>query len=74
MCRQNLIIFLSLIFVAIGCQKQRRLEVHELQCENLHNPLGIDKTTPRFSWKIKSNKNGTEQNAFQLLVASDLSR
>jgi len=46
------------------------LVVYDLKCENLQNPLGIDKTAPRFSWKIRSNKNGTEQKAFQILVAS----
>jgi len=47
---------------------------YDLRCENLKNPMGIDKTTPRFSWKITSNKNGTAQKAFQLMVASDPSR
>jgi alpha-L-rhamnosidase len=35
--------------------------------------LGIDKTTPRFSWKISSKRNGTEQKAYQIMVASELS-
>ncbi|MDD3495557.1 MAG: hypothetical protein PHU11_06710, partial [Dysgonamonadaceae bacterium] len=73
-CGVNLILFLGMVFFAMSCHRQSRLEVYELQCENLSNPMGIDKTTPRFSWKIKSNKNGTEQKAFQLLVASDISR
>jgi len=36
--------------------------------------MGINTVTPRFSWKLKSDKNGTEQKAFQLLVASDISK
>lgn len=46
------------------------IAVVDLKCENLREPLGIDRTEPRFSWKIRSNKNGTEQKAFQVLVAS----
>ncbi|MFY9515633.1 MAG: family 78 glycoside hydrolase catalytic domain [Dysgonamonadaceae bacterium] len=73
-CGVNLILCLGMVFFAMSCHRQSRLEVYDLQCENLSNPLGIDKTTPRFSWKIKSKKNGTKQKAFQLLVASDISR
>ncbi len=50
-----------------------KLNVYDLKCENLRNPLGIDKTAPHLSWKVRSNKNGTEQKTFQVLVASDLS-
>jgi alpha-L-rhamnosidase len=70
----NLIIFLGVIFFVIDCYGQNYMKVYDLQCENLSNPLGIDKTAPRFSWKIKSNRKGTEQKAFQLLVARDISR
>jgi len=47
------------------------LDIYDLRCENIRNPQGIDNTAPRFSWKIKSVKNGTEQKAFQLMVASN---
>ncbi len=62
-----------LIFLVIisGCGKHDFI-VSDLLCEGLVNPLGIDKTSPRFSWKTISSKNGTEQKAFQLLVASSL--
>jgi alpha-L-rhamnosidase len=72
MYRTNLLTFLIAIFFIAGCSKQNNLIVYDLQCEGLSNPQGIDKTTPRFSWKTESTKNGTEQKAFQLLVASDL--
>lgn len=64
---------LVLLFSLSGCAGKEILNVYELKCENLQNPLGIDKTTPHLSWKIRSNKNGTEQKIFQILVASDLS-
>jgi alpha-L-rhamnosidase len=53
-----------------GCSGKGNPSVYDLKCENLHNPLGIDKTGPRFSWKVSSKKNGTEQKAFQVIVAS----
>jgi len=68
---------LGSIIIKIGvllfsaCSRESHLEVYDLKCENLRNPLGIDKTEPRFSWKIKSSLNGTEQYAFQILAATD---
>lgn len=62
------------LFVALflsGCSGKGMLTVDDLKCENLKNPLGIDKMVPRLSWKIKSIKNGTEQKAYQLMVASN---
>lgn len=72
--RPLLIVCLVISLLAFkGCRDKEGLVLFNLRCENLENPLGIDTTTPRFSWKIKSDKNGTEQKAFQLMVASNLS-
>jgi len=64
------IVFLVALFFA-SCNQRSCMEIYDLKCENLHNPLGIDKTEPRFSWKINSTVNGTEQKAFQILAATD---
>ena len=64
---------LILLLIIIGCNPHNTSKVFDLRCENLQNPLGIDKSIPRFSWKISSAKNGTEQKAFQVLVAGELS-
>lgn len=62
----------AFLFLTIfGCGGAKQLDVIDLRCENLRNPMGIDNTVPRFSWKIRNNKNETEQKAFQLMVASD---
>lgn len=71
MNRKNLIISCFAILVMASCTKHDLPVVFDLECESLHNPAGIDKTSPRFSWKTSSTKNGTTQKAFQLLVASD---
>ncbi|MFV0593480.1 MAG: family 78 glycoside hydrolase catalytic domain [Draconibacterium sp.] len=73
MNRNNLILLLGLLLTITSCKKNDELRVYDLRCENLENPTAIDKTTPRFSWKIKSEQNGTAQKAFQVLVASDVS-
>lgn len=46
----------------------------DLRCEYKTNPLGIDNTSPRFSWKLieTSQTHGQKQTAFQILVASSL--
>lgn len=43
----------------------------ELKCENLVNPLGIDNTTPHFSWKLKGNELRGGQAYYEIQVASD---
>ena len=45
------------------------LEVYDLKCEDLKEPLGIDSDTPHFSWKTRCDKTMT-QVAYQIEVAS----
>ncbi|MDD4145447.1 MAG: hypothetical protein PHN68_12515, partial [Prolixibacteraceae bacterium] len=66
------VLYLLLIFFS-GCGQRSDMTVSDLRCENLKDPVGIDKKTPRFSWKIKSDVNGARQTAYQILVASDSS-
>ena len=44
--------------------------VHNLRCELLTNPLGIDKHNPRLSWEIQSDERNVVQTAYHILVAS----
>lgn len=73
MIRSLIIVQFFCIFLFSECFGIENLKVYDIRCENLKNPIGIDKTIPRLSWKIKSSKNGTEQKSFQLMVASDIS-
>jgi alpha-L-rhamnosidase len=41
-----------------------------LNCEDLSDPMGIDRTAPRLSWKIESDRRGACQTAYRILVAS----
>lgn len=46
------------------------LSVYGLVCEQLENPVGIDRRVPRFSWKLHSQKRGCLQKSYRILVAS----
>lgn len=39
-------------------------------CEYRTNPLGIDVTAPRFSWRLESERRGVRQTAYRILAAS----
>ena len=50
------------------------VEVENLRCEYLKDPLGIDVAKPRLSWKLETGdlkpERGIKQTAYQVLVAS----
>lgn len=63
----------SLIFLSIfGCSTSNISKIVDLKCENLRAPLGINTVHPRFNWKNISDKKGTQQTAYQILVASSI--
>ena len=49
---------------------QSGINLQELECEMLENPLGIDVVQPRLSWKIETNKSQVMQEAYHIMVAS----
>ncbi|MBW8880398.1 MAG: family 78 glycoside hydrolase catalytic domain, partial [Asticcacaulis sp.] len=46
------------------------LRVTGLMTENLDSPMGVQLTAPRLSWRLESEKRGTVQAAYRILVAS----
>jgi len=50
------------------------LNVSELRCEYMDNPLGIDNSAPQLSWKITGTGQGRSQTAYRVLVASDAAK
>lgn len=62
-------LLLSLLLVA--CQPS--VQVYDLLCEGLVEPLGIDNTQPHFSWKIASDE-PVEQKAYEIEVGPELWR
>ena len=64
------LLYLLCTTLLISCNSPSTLQVGELRCEALVDPLGIDNTSPHFSWVLTSNELGEEQKAYQVLVAS----
>ncbi|HPA87102.1 MAG TPA: family 78 glycoside hydrolase catalytic domain [Bacteroidales bacterium] len=66
--------YLAALFIILlsGCSlKKNETSITGLKCENLTDPLALATSSPRFSWKILSDVNGTYQSAYQIIVASD---
>lgn len=49
--------------------KDVRLQVVDLRCDNLYNPLGIACTSPYVSWKLKGESRNVKQRAYEIQVA-----
>ncbi|MZQ85357.1 family 78 glycoside hydrolase catalytic domain [Paenibacillus sp. 5J-6] len=47
------------------------LQVTALKCEYKTNPLGIGSRNPQLSWQIESDRRGTMQRAYQIIVANE---
>ena len=46
------------------------LNITDLKCENLTNPIGMDEKNPIFSWKLESDKENTVQTRYELTVGN----
>jgi alpha-L-rhamnosidase len=62
--------WLACIFCASVTRAESDLRPVELRCEFTANPLGIDVTQPRLSWKLASQQRGQKQTAYQIQVFS----
>ena len=69
--KQIFLIVVLMMITGACCTSPEYLQVYDLRCENLTDPLGIDTTVPHFSWKLSFMRNGTKQNAYRILVATD---
>ena len=62
---------LLITLLLISLQSVLWAQVFDLRCEGLKEPLGVDTTVPRFSWKNTLKHNGQRQTAYEIQVASD---
>ncbi len=71
--------FFSILLLVFGaaifngpqpCVASERLAPESLRCEYVVDPLGIDETAPRLSWRVVSSRRGEAQTAWHILVAS----
>ena len=66
----SFVLMLALLLSGLSFRGKDAMTVADLLCEMKKDPLGIDKKTPRFSWKMDAEQRGVEQLAYQVLVAS----
>lgn len=52
-----------------GAQDRSPIQVAELRCEYLKDPLGLDSPKPRLQWQLQSDRRGEVQTAYQVLVS-----
>lgn len=67
----RIIRFLTLWILIFSNIAQSQAQVYDLNCDGLHNPLGVESLVPHFSWKNTLTHNGQLQSAYELEVASD---
>ncbi|WP_044110132.1 family 78 glycoside hydrolase catalytic domain [Xylanibacter brevis] len=60
-----------LLLFAVFMTQVAAADVIELRCEGLKDPLGIDTTTPHFSWQNTLTHRGQRQTAYEIEVAKD---
>lgn len=63
-------IWAAIICLCQSCFNPSELEICNLRCEMLEEPLAIDNTRPHFSWELRSDADGTAPSAYQVIVAS----
>lgn len=67
----------ALLLAVLSCAfaqaaaKSSPFTVDGLKCENMRAPLGIDNTSPHFSWLLHTPDRGDRQTAYEIQVASD---
>ena len=61
---------MAALFILAASYVQAALTAYDLRCELLHQPWGINTTTPALSWKLTHDHNGVRQSAYQILAAS----
>ena len=62
------------LFILISSYLSKAAEIFDTKCGNLENPIGVSLERLKFSWKLKSEKHGVLQTAYQILVSDDLNK
>jgi alpha-L-rhamnosidase len=63
--------FFNIVFLLLSFISFSQVKVENLLTENRINPIGIDITSPQFSWSLTSNKRNTFQEAYEIKVITD---
>jgi len=73
--KRLLFVLVSILFTfSVAAANACSLQVTDLTCEYLKNPLGLDVLQPRLSWRLQATDpgaRGQRQTAYRILVAAD---
>ena len=72
--KRKLFATLCALSLVAGNAAKAQYSVYGLACEGQADPLGIDAQQPRFGWKLQAQERGTEQAAYQVMVADSEER
>ncbi len=72
-CRLFSFLAACLLAGPLSAENLSRVRLYDLTCEHLQNPVGIGNQSPRLSWKLRSDRNGEVQTAWQIRAASSRS-
>ncbi len=62
---------LFVLFLPLTLNAIAPLQVAQLSCEYLENPLGIDVTKPRLSWTFSTTARNQSQSAYEIVLHTD---
>ncbi len=65
------VILITLFCVLYSLQGLAQVTIENLKCEYLKNPVGIDETHPRLMWQMHSEKQGSLQKVYQIVVGTN---
>lgn len=71
MKRLILICCVSTFFSFSNANGQTAITITGLQSDHLENPVGIDNSTPRLSWRMEDDRQGARQTSYRILVGKD---
>ncbi|QMW01911.1 alpha-L-rhamnosidase [Spirosoma foliorum] len=63
--------FLFALLQLISVWSVAQSSVQQLLTENRVNPIGLDVTTPRFSWQLIATKQNVQQTAYEIRISTD---
>ena len=72
--KRKLFATLCALSLVAGNGAKAQYSVYGLACEGQADPLGIDAQQPHFGWKLQAQERGTEQAAYQVVVADSEER
>ena len=68
--RYPALLAVAVIACALRAENLSPVRLETLTCEHLINPIGIGATQPRLSWKLRSDRAGEVQTAYEIRAAT----